>query len=78
MNEVRRLADEGRVEILVPCEVRAAAGNGRLEQITVENTETGELREVACDDVVTCSGSSRTWGRSPTGGSSSRTSARSA
>jgi thioredoxin reductase (NADPH) len=56
VNEVRRLADEGRVEILVPCEVRAAAGNGRLEQITVENTETGELREVACDELVTLLG----------------------
>jgi thioredoxin reductase (NADPH) len=56
VNEVRRLAEEGRVEILVPCEVRAAAGNGRLEQITVENTETGDLREVACDDVVTLLG----------------------
>jgi ferredoxin/flavodoxin---NADP+ reductase len=56
VNEVRRLADEGRVQIMVPCEVRAAAGNGALEQITVENTETGELREVACDDVVTLLG----------------------
>jgi ferredoxin/flavodoxin---NADP+ reductase len=56
LNEVRRLADEGRVEILVPCEVRAAGGNGRLEQITVENTTTGELREVACDELVTLLG----------------------
>ena len=56
VNEVRRLADEGRVEIMVPCEVREAAGNGRLEQITVENTETGEVRDVACDDVVTLLG----------------------
>jgi len=56
VNEVRRLADEGRVEILLPCEVRAAAGNGRLEQITVENTETGEVREVACDELVTLLG----------------------
>jgi thioredoxin reductase (NADPH) len=56
VNEVRRLATEGRVEILVPCEVRGAAGNGRLEQITVENTETGELREVACDELVTLLG----------------------
>jgi ferredoxin/flavodoxin---NADP+ reductase len=56
VNEVRRLAGEGRVEILVPCEVRAAGGNGRLEQITVENTETGEVREVACDELVTLLG----------------------
>jgi ferredoxin/flavodoxin---NADP+ reductase len=56
VNEVRRLAEEGRVEILLPCEVRAAAGNGRLEQITVENTATGEMREVACDELVTLLG----------------------
>jgi len=56
VNEVRRLAAEGRVEIMVPCEVRAAAGNGRVEQITVENTETGEMLEVACDELVTLLG----------------------
>jgi ferredoxin/flavodoxin---NADP+ reductase len=56
VNEVRRLADEGRVEIMVPCEVRGASGNGRLERITVENTETGEMLEVACDELVTLLG----------------------
>jgi ferredoxin/flavodoxin---NADP+ reductase len=56
VNEVRRLADEGRVDIMVPCEVRAAAGNGRLEQITVENTETGEMVDVECDELVTLLG----------------------
>jgi thioredoxin reductase len=56
VNEVRRLAGEGRVDIMVPCEVRAASGNGRLEAITVENTETGEMCEVACDELVTLLG----------------------
>src|SRR5205085_1751955 len=56
VNEVRRLAEEGRVEIMVPCEVRGASGNGRLEQITVENTATGEMVEVACDELVTLLG----------------------
>jgi thioredoxin reductase len=56
VNEVRRLADAGGVEILVPCEVRAAAGNGGLESITVENTDTGEMRELACDELVTLLG----------------------
>jgi ferredoxin/flavodoxin---NADP+ reductase len=55
-NEVCRLAEAGAVEILVPCEVRGAAGNGRLEAITVENTATGELRELACDELVTLLG----------------------
>src|SRR5919197_477810 len=52
-HEVCRLAEAGGVEILVPCEVRGASGNGRLEAITVENTETGELRELPCDELVT-------------------------
>jgi len=55
-NEVCRLAEGGGVEILVPCEVRAATGNGRLEAITVENTATGEMREVPCDELVTLLG----------------------
>ena len=56
VNEVRRLADVGKVSILTPCEVRAAAGNGRIEQITVENTETGELADHPVDDLVTLLG----------------------
>ncbi len=56
VNEVRRLADEGCVEILTPHEVRGADGNGRLEAITVENTETGDLRRIELDAVVTLLG----------------------
>jgi thioredoxin reductase (NADPH) len=56
VNEVRRLADEGCVEILTPHEVRSARGNGALEAITVENTETGETREIEVDAVVTLLG----------------------
>ena len=56
VNEVRRLADVGKVSILTPCEVRAAAGNGRIEQITVENTETGELADHPVDELVTLLG----------------------
>jgi thioredoxin reductase (NADPH) len=41
---------------MVPCEVRAASGNGRLEQITVENTATGDMVEVPCDELVTLLG----------------------
>ena len=43
---LRRLADEGRVTILTPHEVRGARGNGRLQAITVENTETGAIDEI--------------------------------
>ena len=56
VNEVRRLADEGAVEILTPHEVRGARGNGILQAITVENTDTGEVREIEVDAVVTLLG----------------------
>ncbi len=56
VNEVQRLAEDGMVSILTPCEVRAAAGNGHIEQITVENTETGELAEHPVDELVTLLG----------------------
>jgi ferredoxin/flavodoxin---NADP+ reductase len=56
VNEVRRLADEGAVRILTPHEVRGAEGNGALEAITVENTETGEFERIEVDAVVTLLG----------------------
>jgi len=56
VNEVRRLADEGGVRILTPHEVRGAEGNGTLEAITVENTETGEMERIEVDAVVTLLG----------------------
>jgi ferredoxin/flavodoxin---NADP+ reductase len=56
VNEVRRLADDGAVEILTPHEVRGADGNGRLEAITVENSDTGDVRRFEVDEVVTLLG----------------------
>jgi thioredoxin reductase len=56
VNEVRRLAEEGKVEILTPCEVRAAHGNGRIEAVEVEDTATGDVRRIECDALVTLLG----------------------
>ena len=56
VNEVQRLAGEGHVRILTPHEVRGAEGNGRLQAITVENTETGEFERIEVDAVVTLLG----------------------
>ena len=56
VNEVRRLESEGRVRILTPHEVRNAEGNGRIEAIHVENTETGETERIEVDAVVTLLG----------------------
>ena len=56
VNEARRLAEEGKVEISVPAEVREIRGNGEIEAVVVENTQTGERREVECDALITLLG----------------------
>ena len=56
VNEARALADEGRVRIMTPCEVRGVRGDGRIEAVTVENTATGALEEVPCEALITLLG----------------------
>jgi ferredoxin/flavodoxin---NADP+ reductase len=48
----RRLEAEGRVRIMAPCEVRGIHGNGRVEAVTVEHTDTGSPEELACDALI--------------------------
>jgi thioredoxin reductase len=48
----RRLAEEGRVRILTPFEVREIHGNGRVEGVTVENTESGSSELLECDALI--------------------------
>jgi ferredoxin/flavodoxin---NADP+ reductase len=48
----RRLEAEGRVRIMAPCEVRGIHGNGRVEGVTVEHTNTGSSEELACDALI--------------------------
>ena len=45
---VERVEADTRIEILLASEVRALAGERRLERITVEHTATGEHRTIAC------------------------------
>jgi ferredoxin/flavodoxin---NADP+ reductase len=56
VSEARRLADEGRVEITVPAEVREIRGDGAIEAVVVENTQTGTREEVECDALITLLG----------------------
>jgi thioredoxin reductase len=56
VNEARRLADEGRVRILTPCEVREVHGNGRIEAVTIENTAEKSFEQVDCDALITLLG----------------------
>jgi ferredoxin/flavodoxin---NADP+ reductase len=56
MNEARKLADEGNVQILTPHEVRAVHGDGTIEAVTIENTATGEAEQHRCDALITLLG----------------------
>jgi thioredoxin reductase (NADPH) len=56
VSEARRLEEEGRVAILTPCEVRAIHGDGLIEAVSIENTESGELTEVDCQALITLLG----------------------
>jgi thioredoxin reductase (NADPH) len=56
MNEARELESEGRVRILTPCEVREIHGDGSIEGVSIENTETGEVVRVDCDALITLLG----------------------
>ena len=56
VSEARRLQEEGKVRIIVPSEVREIRGNGAVEQLVVENTDTGELEEVDCEALITLLG----------------------
>jgi len=56
VNEARALEEEGRVRIMTPCEVREVHGDGRLEAVTIERTDTNELERVPCDALITLLG----------------------
>ena len=56
VNEARRLAEEGAVKILTPHEVREVHGDGSIEAVTIENTETGELERHDCQALITLLG----------------------
>jgi thioredoxin reductase len=56
VGEAEKLQGEGRVRILTPCEVREIHGDGHVEAITVENTESGETHQVECDALITLLG----------------------
>jgi ferredoxin/flavodoxin---NADP+ reductase len=56
VNEAKKLETDGRVRILTPCEVRAVHGDGHINAVTVENTESGETEQVECDALITLLG----------------------
>jgi ferredoxin/flavodoxin---NADP+ reductase len=56
LTEARRLEGEGAVRILTPHEVREVHGDGSIEAVTIENTETGESEQHDCDALITLLG----------------------
>ena len=56
VSAARKLAEEGKVRIVAPAEVREIRGNGSVETVLVENTATGETFEVECDALITLLG----------------------
>jgi len=56
VNEARELEGEGRVRIMTPCEVREVHGDGSIQAVTIENTETGESEQVDCQALITLLG----------------------
>jgi thioredoxin reductase (NADPH) len=45
---ISRIDADPRIELFTETQVRALAGDGHLDQVTLEHTPTGERRTVAC------------------------------
>ena len=56
VSQAEKLQGEGRVRILTPFEVREIHGDGHVQAITVEHTESGEKQQVECDALITLLG----------------------
>jgi thioredoxin reductase len=55
VNEARALEGDG-VRFFTPCEVRELHGDGSLQSVSIENTKTGEVEQVACEALITLLG----------------------
>lgn len=59
VTQMRKLVEQGRVDLKVPSEVTAFHGdpsNGGVRGVTITNSETGEDQHVECDAVITLLG----------------------
>jgi ferredoxin/flavodoxin---NADP+ reductase len=56
VNEARELETRGHVRIMTPCEIREIHGDGVMEAVTIENTDTGEHERVRCEALITLLG----------------------
>jgi thioredoxin reductase (NADPH) len=56
VNEARELETRGHVRIMTSCEIREIHGDGAMEAVTIENTDTGEHERVPCEALITLLG----------------------
>lgn len=56
VSQMRELAGHGKVNLMVPCEVTAIHGDGRVEAVTVTNSQDGTERVEQCDALITLLG----------------------
>jgi thioredoxin reductase len=56
VNEAKALEGQGRVRIMTPCEVREIHGDGAIQAVTIENTQSGEHEQVPCEALITLLG----------------------
>lgn len=52
VSKVQALAASGRIRLLLNTQLRAAQGDGRLQQVVVSNTRTNEVSEIAADHLI--------------------------
>lgn len=53
---MRSLVADGQVHLQVPAQVTAIHGNGRIEAVTIENSDSGTVETVPCDALITLLG----------------------
>jgi len=56
VNEAKALEEAGRVRIFTPCEVREIHGDGQIQAVSIENTDSNEVEQVDCDALITLLG----------------------
>lgn len=52
VNKVMKLAEEGKINLLLNTNLTSVAGNGKLEAVSLVNSKTQEAKTIALDDLI--------------------------
>ena len=52
VNEIMRAAEAGQVDVRTPYQIKDVSGNGRIERVTIYNSESDQEEELDCDAVL--------------------------